>query len=181
VSVSEARYRKLALEDPHGRWELHCGQLRQKPDVTFAHSHVIWELIETMLAQLDRDQFRVRSNDGRVRRSSQSYYIPDVCVVPADFVLEHRHDADLEVNEAPLPLVVEVWSPPTGDYDVETKLPEYQTGGDREIWRIHPYEHTVTSWVRQPDGSYTQRVLTSGIVHLAALPEVAVDLDRLFA
>ena len=37
----------------------------------------------------------------------------------------------LEVFEEPLPLVVEVWSKSTGDYDVEEKLVEYRRRGDR--------------------------------------------------
>ena len=64
-----------------------------------------------------------------------------------------QHDV-LEVYDQPLPLVVEVWSRSTGDYDVEEKLAVYQQRGDLEIWRIHPYERTLTAWRRLPDGSY---------------------------
>jgi Uma2 family endonuclease len=45
---------------------------------------------------------------------------------------------ELELYVEPLPLVVEVWSPSTGQYDVDEKLPEYQRRGDLEIWRFHP-------------------------------------------
>ena len=77
--------------------------------------------------------------------------------------------------------MVEVWSRSTGEYDVNTKFPEYKRRGDREIWRLHPYERTLTSWRQQPDGSYTETRFTGGIVHPVALPGVAVDLDALFA
>jgi Uma2 family endonuclease len=87
----------------------------------------------------------------------------------------------LEVYAEPLPLVVEVWSPSTGDYDVDGKLPEYQQRGDLEIWRIHPYERTLTRWVRRPDGSYSESVQRGGTVAPAALPGVTIDLDALFA
>ena len=80
-----------------------------------------------------------------------------------------------------MPLVVEVWSPSTGDYDVETKLQEYQRRGDLEIWRIHPYEQTLTAWRRQPDGSYTETLYRGGRVQPVALPNVTIDLDDLFA
>jgi Uma2 family endonuclease len=87
----------------------------------------------------------------------------------------------LEVFESALPLVVEVWSKSTGGYDVEEKLAEYQRRGDLEIWRIHPYEKTLTSWVRRDDGTYEQRIYTAGAVRCAALPGVTVDLSTLFA
>ena len=61
------------------------------------------------------------------------------------------------------------------------KLREYQRRGDLEIWRIHPYEHTLTAWRRQPDGSYAESLHTSGTVSPNALPGVTIDLDALFA
>ena len=77
--------------------------------------------------------------------------------------------------------MVEVWSPSTGDYDVDGKIPEYKPRGDREIWRLHPYERTLTTWVRQADGSYVETVHTGGVVRPAWLPDVAIDLAALFA
>jgi hypothetical protein len=80
-----------------------------------------------------------------------------------------------------LPFLAEGWSPSTGDYDVDEKLPEYIARGDREIWRPHPSEYSVTAWRRQPTGLYTETVFHTGVVDLFALPGVAIDLDRLFA
>jgi Uma2 family endonuclease len=78
--------------------------------------------------------------------------------------------------------VVEVWSPTTGNYDLETKLGEYQRRGDREIWLIHPYDRTLTTWRRQPDGSYAESHHDhGGTVQPTALPGVTIDLDALFA
>jgi Uma2 family endonuclease len=92
----------------------------------------------------------------------------------------HEHPRRLEVYEDPMPLVAEVWSPSTGDYDVEVKLREYQLRQDREIWRIHPYEQTLTAWRRQPDGTYSEAVYTSGSVQPVALPNVTIPLADLF-
>ena len=102
-------------------------------------------------------------NAPRLRTSSGSFYIPDVTVVPSSNNRRAREERSLrlEVYEEPLPLVVEVWSTSTGDYDVEVKLQEYQRRGGAEIWRLHPYEHTLTAWRRQPDGSYTTANPTS--------------------
>ena len=181
MTVSEKTYRQLALEDPSGGWELHCGELRRKPPMTFEHNYITSELFARLIQQLDRRMFDVRSNIGHVRRSSENYYIPDVYVVPVEIVRANRGQRDiLEVYEGPLPLVIEVWSPSTGDYAVDTKLPEYQRRGDAEIWLVHPYDPTLTSWARQPDGSYAQIVYTAGLVRPVALPDVIIDLDTLF-
>ena len=76
--------------------------------------------------------------------------------------------------------VVEVWSPSTGTFDVDTKLPEYQRRGDLEIWRIHPYDRILTAWRRQADGSYTESIYREGTIQPVALPGVVIDLDTLF-
>jgi Uma2 family endonuclease len=59
-------------------------------------------------------------------------------------------------------------------------VPIYQRRGDAEIWRIHPYEQTVTVWRRQEDGSYDERIYRDGVILPAALPGVTIDLARLF-
>ncbi len=181
MTVTEAAYRKLAMEDPNGHWELDCGHLRQKPGMTAAHNETMSRLFGWLFQQLDMRSFRVRSNSGHVRRSAEHYYIPDVCVIPIEMVLPQLSERELETYAQPLPLVVEVWSPSTGRYDVSAKLVEYQSRGDTEIWLVHPYDRTLTAWIRQRDGIYTQSTHTTGILCPAALPGVAIDLDALFA
>jgi Uma2 family endonuclease len=133
MPVSETDFRKLALEEPDARWELHCGTLRQKPSMTAAHNHVVARLFRRLTQQLDERRFDVRSNAGHVRRSAEAYYIPDLFVVPMALVRPLLPQQDvLEAYESPLPLVVEIWSRSTGDYDVDSKLPEYQRRGDFE-------------------------------------------------
>jgi Uma2 family endonuclease len=150
--------------------------------MTAEHNHIMTRLFGRLFQQLDEREYTLRTNSGRVRRSSESYYIPDVFVIPMDLVRPLRGRSDLlEAYQAPLPLVVEVWSPSTGDYDVDAKPPEYQRRGDAEIWRIHPYDHTLIPWRRQPDGSYSETLFTGGTVYPIALPGVAIDLDALFA
>ena len=74
-----------------------------------------------------------------------------------------------------------MWSRSTGDYDVEEKLAVYQQRGDLEIWRIHPYERTLTAWRRLPDGSYDETIHHEGVTRPTALPSVEIDLAALFA
>jgi Uma2 family endonuclease len=148
--------------------------------MTAAHTDLEVMLGYMLMSQLDRTAHRVRIDTGRVHRPGATYVIPDVFVVPTAFVapLLDRQDV-LEVYDQPLPLVVEVWSPSTGDYDVSEKLMIYQQRGDLEIWRIHPYERTLTAWRRQPDGTYEELVHREGVVH-HALPDVSIDLATLF-
>ena len=144
------------------------------------HNEIVASLVVQLGQQLDRAKFRVRANAGHVR-SSESYYIPDVFVFPTELMQPLRGRPILEVYADPLPLVVEVWSPSTGDYDVEAKFPEYKRRQDAEIWRIHPYDHTLTAWRRQPDGTYTETVYTAGSIQPIALPGVRIDFDQLFS
>lgn len=180
--VNAQTYEEFALEHPDEAWELHDGQLREKPAVSYGHSNAVFQLVRQLDLQLDPDEFRVRANFGRVRRSTASYYIPDLYVIPFERIsgLLDRPDL-LEVYADPLPLVVEVWSPSTGGYEVDGKRPEYQARGDLEIWRIHPYDRTLTAWRRQPDGSYVETTYRGGHVPIAALPGVTVELEALFA
>jgi Uma2 family endonuclease len=104
--------------------------------------------------------------------------LPDVYIVPRHPIVTPLDEFEVFVD--PLPFLAEVWSPSTGGYDIDKKLPEYRKSGDREIWRLHPFEKSVTAWRRQSDGDYTETVLTSGIVHLHALPEIRVRIEKLF-
>jgi Uma2 family endonuclease len=182
MAVSEETYKQLALEDIHGHWELHFGRLVQKPGMTAQHADWI-ELLQRRLAlQLHESEWAVRADAGRLRRPEGSYYEADVMVVPREYVrdLREHHANELEVYTRPVPFVAEVWSPSTGSYDVRTKIPGYKERGDAEIWRVHPREHSVTIWRRQPDGSYSEGVHTSGVIELHALTGVRIDLNELF-
>jgi Uma2 family endonuclease len=182
MSVMQKTYDEIALEEPDRRWELHRGQLREKPAMSVTHNQSTRRLGWQLKQQVDEDEFEVIVDSGRVRRSTENTYIPDVMVVPLDALrrLFERPYA-LEVYDLPLPFVAEVWSPSTGGYDVGEKLVEYQKRGDAEIWRVHPLQRTVTAWQRQPDGEYREVVYRGGVVSLIALPGIVIDLDALFA
>ncbi len=179
--ISDEAYERLALAEPDRKWELRDGVLREKPGMAAAHNEVAVTLGYMLLSQLDRTAYRVRVDAGRLQRPGATYVIPDVFVVPTAYVIPLIALQDvLEVYDKPLPLVVEVRSRSTGDYDVEEKLAVYRKRGDLEIWRIHPYERSLTAWRRQPDGSYEQTVYREDIVRPTALPGVEIDLAALF-
>jgi len=181
VVISEQTYQLIALEDTDRQWELHDGQLREKPQMSAEHNDMMVRLGLALGPQLDWRVYRLRINSSHVKRSERNYYIPDVCVIPADRYREQlgrlRH---LEVYDVPLPFVAEIWSPSTGDYDIDDKLPGYQARGDGVIWRFHPYERTLIAWQRQPDGTYTSEVIRGGLVRIESLPNVTIDLDMIF-
>jgi len=182
IPVSEELYVLLALDDPDTKWELHDGLLVEKPGMSITHLSVVMLLGNRVAQQLDLGQFLVVINDGRLRRTQRAYFIPDVFVVPVDLLrrLRDAHPMGLGVIDEPLPFVAEAWSPSTGRYDVNVKIPVYKLRGDLEIWRVHPFERTVTAWRRRPDGEYDQMQFTGGKVALHALPSVVIDLDALF-
>ena len=178
--VSEAEYRRLALGNR--QLELHRGELREKPGMSVEHNDVMTHLLSELYRQLDRNEYRLRGGIGRLRRSADTYYLPDVAVIPAALVQALRQrPGSLDAYSDPLPLVVEIWSPSTGDYDINVKLADYQQRGDLEIWRIHPYERTLTAWRRQPNGEYAETVYREGIVQPEFLPGVEIDLETLFS
>ena len=178
--ISNEAYERLALSETDRKWELWDGVPRAKPGMTAAHNYIAFYLGHSLASQLDRSDYQVRVEAGRVRRPESTYFIPDVFVVPTAYVTPLLELRVLEAYSQPLPLVAEVWSPTTGDYDITEKLRTYQQRGDDEIWFIHPYERTLTAWRRQPDGSYEETVYREGIVHPIALPGVEIDLNALF-
>jgi Uma2 family endonuclease len=180
TTISEKAFLKRVLADPSGGWELDYGVLRQKPPMTVEHNWVQSRLAGLLARQLDLDAYQVRQA-GHARVASDRYYIPDIFVIPVEALLPRRHRPDVvDAHSEPFPLVIEIWSPSTGGYDVNEKLPQYQRRGDQEIWYIHPYERTLKAWRRQPDGSYVEFLYTSGQIQPVALPGVVIDLDVLF-
>jgi Uma2 family endonuclease len=181
MPVSEATYERVALEDPEGLWELACGRLRRKPDMTTEHNQVTRLLAALLTIQLGVTEFIVSMNTARLRISTGSFYVPDVCVIPMAMVRGLRErPGTFEVYDDPVALVVEVWPPSTGEYDVEEKLREYQLRRDLEIWRVHPYERTLTAWRLRPDGTHAEAVHAGGTIEPIALPRVRIEFARLF-
>lgn len=181
VRVSERAHEELALRDPDGFWELWHDGPRQKPAMTYAHDVIPRTLRDILREQLPRREFEIVET-AKLRTRDGHYFIPELCVFPR--VLQaplKEKPRTFEMYSPPVPLVVEVWSPSTGEYDVEKKFPEYRARGDEEIWRIHPYDLTVTVWRKQTDGSYTETWYRAGdTVQVVSLPGVQIALSELF-
>ena len=182
MPVAERTFEEIALDDPDVRWELHGGMLREKPGVSEEYSRLYSELAYVLRRQLDPADYVVKTNGPHLRTLDGSHYIPDVVVITASVARAKRGRVGrLETYETPLPLVVEIWSPSTGDRDMADKIPGYRARGDQEIWRLHPYDESLRIWRREPDGSYREEERSSGVVEILSLPGVRIDLDALFA
>ena len=179
-TISEQEYRELAFNDYQTKWELWDGVLVEKPSMSVMHDDFASYLGFLLQSQLDRSAFRIHVQGARLRYTARNYFIPDVAVIPASLVLPRLGDPTAFNDYVdPLPLVVEIWSRTTGDYDFTAKLPVYRQRGDRDIMYIQPYEPTLMAWRCQPDGTYAEELYRGGIVPVASLPGVSIDLDAL--
>jgi Uma2 family endonuclease len=178
--LTDQDFEAFLLSVVEGLWELHDGVLVEKPAMTWDHQVVMINLAVQLNRQLAREAFRVQV-ESRVRRPEATVLQPDVMVIPDDYGDEVRNQPGrLAIFSKPLPLVAEVWSVSTVEYDVTARLPIYMQRGDEEIWLIHPCEKTVMSWRRQPDGTSISSVHHEGTVRLVALPDVVIDAVELF-
>jgi Uma2 family endonuclease len=182
MAITQELFQAVALADPESRWELIRGRLREKPEMATEHNHLMRELAWELRSQIDRAAYVVSMNAGRLALSDETRAIPDIFVIEAARVAESRRRRDpLEIYAEPVLLVVEIWAPSTGRFDVDSKIPEYIHRGDHEVWRLHPDEKTLKGWRRLADGTYEEFLVAHGIVQPIALPGVRIDLDRLFA
>ena len=181
LELSPEQYEHLILGAPDQIWELVDGRLREKPPMSMGHGDVGFELGFQLRSQLDPLEFRISGNHARLKRTDRSYFVPEIVVFrKSDIATALANRQGVDAHAAPALLVVEIWSPSTGDYDIEEKLPMYRARGDLEIWRLHPFGRTLTAWRRQPDGTYAETVHHGGTITPAELPHVTIDLDALF-
>ena len=83
--MSEQAYQEFVLSGAEGAWELHDGRLVEKPGVTWEHGGIIALLSHLLQLQLDRSEYQVRINEGRVRKPADTIFIPDLLVVPTAY------------------------------------------------------------------------------------------------
>lgn len=180
VRLDGATYERLVAEDPAFEdVELFDGIPVEKPAMSWFHGDLGLELTFVLRLQVDPLSYRLRSNHARLALpGSDNYYIPDLALI---FNNPPPSLRELDLHREPVPLVVEIWSPKTGSYDAAVKLPGYRLRGDAEVWWLDLRDPSLTRWLRRPDGGYDEEVHRAGVVELAAVTGVKVDLDALFA
>ena len=182
MALSPEEYEAFVLAETDDRtWELVRGRLQEKPGMTEGHDNSSFELAVSLRNQVDPRLYRVSNNAAKLKRVDRSYFVPDVVVLPiTGGPGQPANPRAFNAYSTPALLVVEVWSPSTGDYDVEEKLRAYQERGDLEIWRLHPFDRTLTAWRLRSDGGYDEVVFRGGTIQPVELPGVTIDLDALF-
>jgi Uma2 family endonuclease len=79
-------FERFVLDHPEQRWELFDGRAWEKSGMGSEHNERRTYLAALLIQQLDRREYRVRSENAFVQRSAATFFIPDVVVVPADLV-----------------------------------------------------------------------------------------------
>ena len=149
--------------------------------MSYGHNRSGRRLARQLIAQLDPEEYDVLLNDGHLAATDGFSFVPDVAVVPMSLASLFETDPRrFEEYLDPLPFLAEIWSPSTGRYDIDRKIPVYRDRGDAEIWRLHPFDRRLTCWRRLPNGNYEEIVFNGGLVRLHALPQVTVNVDALF-
>lgn len=173
---------EIVLAHPGAKVEMFNGEVREKQTMTIPHNLAQVRLVRELVPQLNFDRFDLRIDNVRLARTDSTFFIPDVCIIPSPGNQAIREAiAGLEMVREPCLFGAEIWSPTTGSFDLAQKVPEYMAREDREIWLLHPYDLTVTSWVRQPNGQYLQSIYQGGQVELVSIPGIVVDLAVIFA
>jgi Uma2 family endonuclease len=164
----------LAVPD-EPRCELLNGRLFLTAAPRFRHQDVV------MALHLELQALR-RARGGKVMAARVDVVLSDATVVQPDLCWispERKERVEARVEGAPN-LVVEVLSPGSERIDHTLKLGLYLGSDVDEYWIVDPDLCFVQVFWRAADGVQTSTFAT-GILHSPAFPELAIDLDRLWA
>lgn len=177
ITVDEYhRMAEIGLLAPDARVELIEGEIIDMPPIGSEHASVVDQLNQLLVrAAGERGIVRIQ---GSVRLSRITEPEPDVAVLEprADFY-RHAHPSGAEIL-----LLIEV-SGSTLRYDRDVKVPLYARHGVREVWIVDLEHRAIHCYASPADGRYEAQATIEhlGVMRLAALPDIAVDLSRLLA
>lgn len=80
-------------------------------------------------------------------------------------------------------LIIEILSPGNSKKEMSEKFDVYQESGVREYWLVHPSDQFVLIYNLNEEGVFVgSRTYTSeDIIHSNIFPELAIDLNKIFA
>ena len=81
------------------------------------------------------------------------------------------------------PWVIEILSPATSSKDLREKFEIYEFAGVIEYWIVHPYEHTLMTYVLNDSGKYVGQKLpfvTKDIVRPTMFEDLEIGLEQVF-
>jgi Uma2 family endonuclease len=118
--------------------------------------------------------------DVRLPRATEEDNLVDTVVQPDVFIVTDLQKLDARGVRGAPDWVAEVLSPSTARHDQSVKLPVYERAGVREVWFIHPANRTLAIYNLEA-GRYGRQIIVElkGKTQLTAVPDVAIDWDRL--
>jgi Uma2 family endonuclease len=175
ITVEEYyRMSEVGLLAPDARVELIAGEIIDMVPIGSRHNRAVTHLTRLLtLAVSDR---AIVQPQGPVRMSQESQPEPDIAVLtPRADEYGSTHPEAMDVL-----LIIEA-SDASLRYDQQVKLPLYARYGIPEVWIVDLQDSELRFHRRPADGIYQelQATKTPGLVGLAALPGVQVDLSRL--
>ncbi len=141
------------LPDIGVRYELFDGSLLVSPAPAWRHTRANNLLREVLTAQMPPN-FKLVHDGGVTVRGRRTYFIPDLCVVPATV-----YDKEIDLlNQDDVRLAVEVLSPSNPGNDLVLKRHYYAVGGIPRYWIVDPKQRTLTVLTLDGD-SYAERAV----------------------
>lgn len=158
--------------------------IREPPAPSPSHQEIVVELSRQVANALQGKSCRVYTApfDVRLPKSNEKDDDVDTVVQPDLLIVSDRQKVDGRGMRGAPDWIVEVLSPSTSSHDRVVKLPVYERAGVREVWLIHPIDHTVAIY-RLEKGRYGRAIILElqGKTQLMAVPGVTVDWDLVLA
>jgi Uma2 family endonuclease len=141
------------LPDIGVRYELFDGSLLVSPAPAWRHSRATNLLRDLLAAQAPAD-LRLVQDAGVTVHGRRTYFIPDVCVVPASV-----YDKEIDLlDQDDVLLAIEVLSPSNPGNDLVLKRHYYAVGGIPQYWIVDPTQRILTVFTLDGD-SYVERAV----------------------
>jgi Uma2 family endonuclease len=158
--------------------------VREPPAPSPSHQEIVVELCRQAGNALKDKPFRVyvAPFDVRLPKSSEEDDQIDTVVQPDVLIVCEPHRIDARGLRGAPDWIAEVLSPSTAGHDQILKLPAYERAGVREVWFIHPIDHTLAIY-RLEAGQYRRPTVLElkGQTQLTAVPSVTIDWDEALA
>ena len=168
------------------RFELISGDVYDmSPGPSRRHQEVSGELFKQIAVFLTGKSCCVYSApfDVRLSEADESDETCSTVVQPDIAVIcDHKKLDDKGCKGAP-DFIAEIISPYTASKDNITKAALYEKHGVKEYWIVHPLDNILIVRHLGKNGQYAPAAFYEGkgTLKLAVLPDLAVDLDALFA
>ena len=167
------------------RWEIIEGvPYDMTPAPAPRHQELLGELHVQIHPQLKGKLCRVylAPFDVRLPEGEQDEALDRTVVQPDLTVFCDRNKLDRRGLRGAPDFVVEIISPSSVSHDQIRKAALYEKHGVKEYWVLHPTDRLVYVRVLKKDGRYELTVREAkGQLQVTAVPDLAVDLEELFA